>query len=83
MKSVLSNAGHAGHPHNAHKVRASREGVFRDGRLVRGHSEVAGEAAHDALHVTRARPGAGRGPHHGHGMRAVERVRAEDDVVWP
>ena len=54
-----------------------------DGLHVRGHGEVAGEAAHDALHVTRARPGAGRGPHRGHGMRAVERVRAKDDVVRP
>ena len=49
---------------------------------MRGHGEVAGEAARDALHVTRARPGAGRGPRRGIG-RAVERVRAEDDVVRP
>ena len=83
IESVFSNAGHPGHPHNPHNIRARPEGPPRDGLHVRGHGEVAGEAAHDALHVTRSRTGAGRGPRRGHGVRAVERVRTEDDVVWP
>ena len=82
IESVVSNAGHPGHPHNPRNIRAPREGVLRYYPHVRGHGEVAGESAHGASEVTRARPGAGRGPRRGIG-RAVERVRAEDDVVWP
>ena len=59
---LLSDAGHGAHAHNRRELRAVREGVVRDGRLVRGHAEVPCEAAHGASHVTRTVTGAGRGP---------------------
>ena len=96
IESGVSNAGHAGHPHNAHKIRAKPEGPARDGRLVRGHGEVTDECALSVIlscvgiaeyipeaGVWAGSPGSRGWPRRGHGMRAVERVRADCDVSWP
>ena len=49
LKRKFPDAGHSGHPQNSRELRAPRESVVRDGRLVRGHGEVTDECAFSVI----------------------------------